>query len=278
MASAAADAAADAPLAPLEPALAALVAASEQAALTLLVGNCGAARSMDGQPWTATLTSAAPQLTVFWAPVPGSSNNRFKGVCELPYAPALVWDCLHDNPRRHHWDRNISRVASLPLAAGPRITPASAPVRACIVHSQTRNVGIISGRDFVDLPVFLALEAAGAPAGPDAWVAPPGTLVSGGAGVEDARFPEQKGFVRGWNSPGSGWVLEPLPQGGSGALHTRVHYLIHTDLKGWIPCALINASLAVRWPAGRVAAARCPRRARFCSSFAEPAHSHSDKD
>jgi hypothetical protein len=237
--------------------LASAIAASEVAARTLLLGNCGATRSVEGAPWTSTLTHANPLLTVFYAPgPPGSSYNRFKGVCSLPFPPSLVWDCLHDNARRHAWDRNIHRVASTPLAAGPAITPSSPPLRACIVHSQTRNVGIIAGRDFTDLPVFLSFaDAPAAPAGPDAYAAPQGTLVSGGAGIEDAQFPPQPGFVRGWNSPGSGWVLEPVAQP-SGAVHTKVHYLIHTDLKGWIPSALVNASLAVR--AQRAAAFSLP--------------------
>jgi len=223
--------------------------AAKDAALNILLGNCGSARTVEGEPWTQTLTHAEPSLTVYYAPgPPGSSNNRFKGVCDLPHPPDLVWDCLHDNDRRHMWDRNISGIKWLPLREGPRITAASPPVSAGIVHSSTRNVGIISGRDFVDLPVFMAFsEAPSKPAGLDSFVAPTGTLVSGGAGVVDARFPEVQGFVRGWNSPGSGWVLEPIEHASApNSQGTRIHYLIHTDLKGWILPLLVNSSLAVR--------------------------------
>jgi hypothetical protein len=232
----------------------ALIEKSEQAARTILLGNCGSAHSAEGNAWKQTLEhreeGASFSLVVYWAAGPnGCSNNRFKGVCEMAHAPSTVWACLHDNEKRHLWDRNISRVTALCVRAGAPVTEGGAPERACIVHSQTRNVGIIAGRDFVDLPVFLSFEdGPSAPTGPDGFVAPKGTLVSGGAGIEDARYPPAAGFVRGWNSPGSGWVLEPVPQPG-GAVHTRVHYLIHTDLKGWIPTMLINSSLAVSVPA-----------------------------
>ena len=39
-------------------------------------------------------------------------------------------------------------------------------------------------------------------------------------------------------------VFEPVVVEG-GEVHTRVHYLIHVDLKGWIPTALVNSSLSV---------------------------------
>jgi hypothetical protein len=63
--------------------------------------------------------------------------------------------------------------------------------------------------------------------------------------------------VRGVNSPGCGWVLEPLPpqrkddaSGKDGSrLPTnhngwvRVTYVVQSDLKGWLPPSVISASM-----------------------------------
>ena len=61
--------------------------------------------------------------------------------------------------------------------------------------------------------------------------------MSGGTGVVDAdRFPEASGFVRGWNTS-SGWVFEKTETG------TRIHYVIHSDLKGWMLSVVVNNAL-----------------------------------
>jgi len=162
--------------------------------------------------------------------------SRVYACCLSP--PRKVLDVLDDSQGRLQWDRNIKSLETVVLQ--------EAPFRACLLCSCTKNVGIISGRDFIDVPVYLEYkDAPSPPAGPDAFVAPVGSLVNGGHGIPShPLFPEKSGVVRGWNSPGSGWLFEPVVVEG-GEVHTRVHYLIHVDLKGWIPTALVNSSLSV---------------------------------
>ncbi len=211
---------------------AALVAASRDAALALLLGNCGPTLTCDGAPWSRVLANAALSLEVFDAPVPASALRRFKAVAALPFPPAAVAAALADHAARMVWDRNIALLEEVELQA--------APFRATLLHSRTKAVGPIAGRDFVDACVALHLPAPPA-AGPEAWVAAPGSIAAGGIGVRaDARFPETPAAVRGYNTPGSGWVFEPADGGAA----TRVHYCIHVDLAGWLPTMLVNSSIA----------------------------------
>ena len=174
---------------------------------------------------------------MFDAEHPASPSRRFKAVCELPQPPAAVLATLSNNARRQTWDRNISSLDALLLQA--------APVRAVLLRSATKGMYGISSRDFLDVSVELHFDAPPPPPPPlgarGCFAPPAGSIAVGGVGVEgDARFPAGLGgAVRGFNSPGSGWVFEALPGGG-----TRVHYLIHVELRGWLPSALVNAGIA----------------------------------
>jgi hypothetical protein len=91
----------------------------------------------------------------------------------LPYPPRKVLDVLDDSQGRLQWDRNIKSLETVVLQ--------EAPFKACLLCSCTKNVGIISGRDFIDVPVYLEYkDTPSPPAGPDAFVAPVGSLVNGG--------------------------------------------------------------------------------------------------
>ena len=162
--------------------------------------------------------------------------RRFKAVCELPFAPAVVHAALEDNEARITWDRNIAALEYTVLQ--------NKPFRMVLLHSCTRHVGPISGRDFLDIAASMSFdEAATAPAGPDGFSACMGTRVSGGMGIEaDDRYPPTSGIVRAFNSPGSGWVFEPVQR--AGAVWCRCYYVIHTHLRGWIPTMFINSALA----------------------------------
>jgi len=222
---------------------AALVAASLLAARTTLLGNCGAALSVHATPWRRVLADAALHLEVFDADVPGDAMRVFKGVCELPFSPRAAYAALADHAARPAWDGNLALLEAAPLAGGG--------AEAALLHSVTKQVGPIAARDFIDVCVLFEVGDAGGggappppPAGPDAFEAPRGTVVSGGVGVDaDARFPAgegaARGAVRGLNGS-CGWVFEPL----DGGARTRCHYLIHTHMRGWLPSVVINASLA----------------------------------
>jgi hypothetical protein len=222
----------------LSPADAELIGRAYRATLTELLGNCGASLSFEGAPWRRVLAEAALALEVFDVEVPGDTMRRFKGVCELPFTPAACYGALDDHPARSRWDSNLRALEATPLQA--------APFRAALLHSVTNAVGPISARDFIDCCVLLEMTGAEAPAGPEGFRAPRGTVVSGGVGVEaDARFPEGAGgAVRGLNGS-SGWVFEPLlGADGTTVRGTRCHYVIHTHLRGWLPDFVVNSSIA----------------------------------
>lgn len=80
----------------------------------------------------------------------------------------------------------------------------------------------------------------------------PGLVMSTGGSLPDdaaeAAFPgKSSGSVRGKNSPGCGWLLEPIFEGEGEArkvVGTVLHYIIHSDIKGWVPAMVINRALS----------------------------------
>jgi hypothetical protein len=194
--------------------------------------------SADGTPWSEASRKPDLHLTIYRSDAKGSSYARFKAVCVLPHAPAVLARFVADNEARMKWDSNIARLETHALAAGDAAGTGSPPppgAKFYLLRCQTHAVGPISARDFVDAVATYAL--------------PDGRLVNGGASVVDAaRCPERKGVVRGWNTPGGGWVFEPVrvpaTSDGTGArVHTRVVYVIHSDLRGWMPSSVVNAAL-----------------------------------
>lgn len=222
------------------PADAALIAKAREATLGVLLASCGEKHSPEGKPWREVLRKDALHLTVFDADMPHGGMRRFKGICELRgYSPARVQKCLQDLEARLKWDDNMLRLDVTVLQ--------EAPERAILLHSVTKAVGPISSRSFLDCTVFLAVdsEEGFGPSGPDGYKPPKGTLLSGGVGVEtDARYPEDKSWVRGINDPGCGWVFEPIRDASGAVTGTRVIYCILTHLRGWLPNAVVNSSLA----------------------------------
>lgn len=174
----------------------------------------------DGPAWTEAAHRPELSLVVQRQPVAGSPYARFRAVCELPHPPPAVLHALCDCPARLRWDSAVARLDTVDLPV-----PA-ASTRLLLLHSQTHAVGPISARDFVD-----AVAVVGPLDG--------GVFVNTGASVVDGRFPEQRGVVRGVNSPGGGWLLAPCGDGSS----TRVTYVIHSDIRGWLPAAVVNAAL-----------------------------------
>lgn len=205
-----------------------------------LLANTRADANAEGKPWTLGREDAALGLKVYYSEVPGSGLLRFKGVCELAgaFSPQFVQTAISDNAARLRWDRNMQALDTVVLrgagasAAAPALASgaggADAGVRRVVMlRSATKQVGPVSAREFVDVTAICDDGFAGVPAG---------SVASGGAGVVDAaRFPEQPAFVRGWNSPGCGWLFERRADGG-----TRVHYVIQSDLKGWFMAVVIN--------------------------------------
>jgi hypothetical protein len=196
-----------------------LIASAHETARTLLLGNCGEGHSSDGTPWRKVLEKKEIKLIVYDADVPNHGLRRFKAVCDLPYSPAMLHAVLVNHDVRNIWDRNISSVNETVIQ--------TEPFRAVVLNSQTNVVGPISGRDFVDIAVTLTYrDEPTHPAGPNQFIAAKGTIVSGGLGVmEDARYPVTSQRVRGYNTPGSGWVFESVINA-DGQESTRMHYVI----------------------------------------------------
>jgi len=219
---------------------AALVDAAK-AGVRALLANVGAAANAEGEPWVLNLDDAALRLRVYYSKVPGSALLRFKGVCELgaQFAPQFVQTAVSDNAARLRWDGNMLALDTVVLrgagaaAGAPPLEPAGADAgvrRVVLLRSATKQVGPVSGREFVDVTAICDDGFEGVPRG---------SVASGGAGVVDAaRFPDDPSLVRGWNSPGCGWLFEKREDGG-----TRVHYVIQSDLKGWFFPAIINSVL-----------------------------------
>lgn len=213
----------------------AIIEQSKAACFNITLANCGLKKTADDIAWRTVLVNEGLKLTVFDADVPRSTNRRFKGVIMLPWDPETVFGAMADNSARMNWDRNIKLLEQTQIQ--------SDPFPVFILHCVTKPVLSISSRDFVDCVVQMRFSEPTLPAGPDNFSLPAGSIVSAGTGIErDPRFPETPGIVRGFNTP-SGWVFEPVPQA-DGSVHTRVHYHIHSDLKGWLPAALVNSSIA----------------------------------
>lgn len=192
--------------------------------------------SADGAPWSEASRKPDLHLTIFRSDAKGSSYARFKAVCVLPHAPAVLARFVADNETRMKWDSNIARLETHALDPAGAASPLPAGAKFYLLRCQTHAVGPISARDFVDAVATYAL--------------PDGRIVNGGASVVDAaRCPERKGTVRGWNTPGGGWVFEPVrvPAAADGIggerVHTRVIYVIHSDLRGWMPSGVVNSAL-----------------------------------
>ena len=58
-------------------------------------------------------------------------------------------------------------------------------------------------------------------------------------------FPETSGVVRGVSSAGSGWLATAEKHADTGLPtgDTILKYVIHADLKGWMPAAILNATV-----------------------------------
>ena len=235
------------------------IVAAANAGVTELLAHASAVTNASGKPWLLKHTEPRLRLVVHDSPHAGRSQRAFKAVIELPFSLTAVVTHILDLEARMKWDKNIAKLAATPvrevLAAQPLPQDTASYLVFC---SCTRAVGPISGRDFVDAiyvgPMSLLPDEVRLAAPPTvaatAWV-------NGGAGLPGghASFPESSSFVRGANF-GSGWVVEllagpsdasataaPLPRGATHGGWTRVTYIVQSDLKGWLPAAVVNASM-----------------------------------
>jgi len=191
----------------------------------VLLKNVREDKNSDDKPWVKNLEKIVDScpLVVYESEVPNSPLYRFKCVIDVPYDPDLIQERMHDNIARRKWDTNIHELDIVEIqASNPRVF---------ILRSATKAVGPISARDFIDVTAVMKDSN--------------GKLVSGGGSLIDLqRFPVQSGFVRGWNSSGGGWYYEPRINPNGKLIGCRIHYVIHTDLKGWLPTMIVNNAIA----------------------------------
>jgi hypothetical protein len=224
-----------------------------KAALSVLLKHADGDTNAAGTPWVCKNSVPHLRLRVVDSAYNGAPQTLFKAVIEVPYCLRTVLTTITDLQRRLTWDRNIAGLGVTvvrEVGAGEGGMP---PPRFCLFHSATKAVGPISGRDFVDA-VFIGPISALPPEivaqAPKAIA--PGAWVNGGCGLPEGsdKYPGSS-LVRGLNAP-SGWVLEPssapadagaapLPAGHDG--WTRISYVVQSDLKGWMPSMVVNASL-----------------------------------
>ena len=204
---------------------------SAKAGVEALLSNIKVDVNAEGRPWVLGLERPDIHLKVYYSDVPGSSLLRFKGVCTIDgYDPQFIQEAISDNKERLKWDSNIAALDIHDIRGGSSGIESTdeGVLRVVLLRSATKPVGPISAREFLDVTAICDERFPGVSKG---------SVVSGGTGVVDAdRFPEASGFVRGWNTA-SGWVFEKTETG------TRIHYVIHSDLKGWMLSVVVNNAL-----------------------------------
>ena len=209
-----------------------------------LLRHCDAEKNGSGQAWVSRHVEPKLKLTVFESSN-GDGPRCFKAVVELPFSVQAVVTTLLDTDRRMQWDRNILRLAGHTIrTVSPKNCAPSDVVRFLIFHSCTKAVGPISGRDFVDcvyLGALFNLPTDVQRSAPKSVAA--GAWVHGGRGLARGHeaFPECPSLVRGVNSS-SGWLIEPVVSDAAPDA-CRIHYVVQSDLKGWLPRQLIAMSM-----------------------------------
>lgn len=172
----------------------------------------------------------------------GPAGTVFKGVHVFPLCPAELWPCMIRPDLRARFDSSVETMTLVKVADTEVVLKegqAPQPAEVNIIRSATKAMFAITQRDFVDSSITLTDVNTG-----DIYsscgAAPDGT--AGG------RFPEVKKVIRGHDHSGCGWWLTAVEVPGEGPdaapkVCTRVTYVIHSDIKGWIPSSVIHAAI-----------------------------------
>eukprot|EP00854_Cymbomonas_tetramitiformis_P027866 gene27866-34426_t len=207
------------------------------------------APAFEKQEYARTLKCGKAHIPIecFSTKVKGNASRKFKAIVELPnITPMQLMDFIGDNAHRKTWDKNIANLEEVVIAEGDEIESIGHSVgnpnqnfkegskdqvhaRCVVLRCQTKQVGPVAGRDFVDAMIVKAL-------GNGAVFSAGGSLSRSEAG---AIFPETKGLVRGFNMYGCGMFMENISVQ-EGRPCTRMQYIIHSDLKGWFLPAVVN--------------------------------------
>jgi len=219
-----------------------LILKSAKDAAECFLKNCRDDLNSEGLPWTLTLEKPEMKLKIYSSSVPGSSFLKFKAVIELPFPPALVEETVGNKIERLTWDTNMGQVEVVNLLEQNSDALGNKAIEKLIAQrTATKAVGPISARDFVDIICVWNDLLPGIAKG---------SFVSAGVGQsENKYFPPKSGVVRGLNSVGCGMYMERIPldenqkEKSQQEWGTRVRYVIHSNLKGWLPAMAVNKTM-----------------------------------
>jgi hypothetical protein len=169
--------------------------------------------STDGEPWRRV--AATQRATVWAAAVPGTSLKRFRARTQLPFPVDVVYPTM--TTRRSEWDPALESID---------IRRWVVPDEMFVVRFVLKKVLTISSRDFVDALWSRRTEDGGA--------------FSCSCSLIVDELPPVKNAVRAINHPGGGWLMTPT----DGGAHTRFECVFYTDIKGWVPHAVLNAAFS----------------------------------
>jgi DNA-directed RNA polymerase subunit N (RpoN/RPB10) len=196
--------------------------------------ECFAIHDADVSPAAASDTAwrsegePAPGVTASSRGMPGTSLRKFKAVGMIPGPPEQVAYYLWDPAGRTSWDTTCAAWTRLSADCLPGGSPAGTIDDIGVHHLCVRRVLVVSPRDFVSVQCKRLLAD--------------GTLASVAFAVEDARAPATADYVRAEVWPGSAWRVEPV-RSEDGQLHSRLYYIMFSDVKGWLPHAAINSAM-----------------------------------
>lgn len=194
-----------------------------------LKANTNSELNAEGIPWSLDFTNKELNLSVYSSEVPNSNLKRFKAECIIEnIQPVDLLDVITNVEERIKWDRNMTKVEEYVISNDP---DAHENEKIIVLHCETKAVGPISGRDFVDLIVLKKCSD--------------GSTFSTGISFDIADplatylYPIQQNIVRGYNHYGSGSYIQPLPEGNG----SKISYVIQTDLKGWFLSYIVNSAI-----------------------------------
>ena len=211
-----------------------LVSLAEGGCETCLAnGRSGEEKNADGKAWKLGFENSSLQLRVFSSESKNSKLHLHKAICIFPdISPDDLCDFIHNIKHRLTWDRNVVGLTAITVD-DQSYTKGDGKRQHKWFHmlrSTTKNVGPISGREFIDACLLMHLDN--------------GSIVCASTGLTPEqifdKFPISKDRIRGINERGSGWLFEKCGVSGNDC---KLTYTIQCDLKGWFTPMLINAAI-----------------------------------
>lgn len=166
-------------------------------------------------------------------PETGTSLRKFLASGIVPIEPQQLAKLLWNTKDRLSWDISYDGIDEIVTNYSNQLTND----HAMLVRLKIKSVLIVSARDFCNVQLKRQLDSTGT------------TMCSVSFSITDTRCPVHNDYVRGEVLPGSAWYIEPVPVASSSSsslslIHSRLTYVIFTDIKGWVPVFAINNAVA----------------------------------